>query len=246
MSSLVPRNTRSHHDWMAHGGFSQFHEEAGCHTYARRLVRYISDPSTVRIRTMEVFGISPSIEAIRAMRENLVATRTARVEAALNYGIAYERTRARTNEKRRATRGSPSKPVMAVPAPPAPVEIELEEPVPAPVPADAARLLTGIDVVDACADYCGISHGELIGSSREVPFVRARNLAVAILRARNNSYPIIGRFVHREHTTVMHAANRFFEREIADPRMLAAWNAMAPEHTRHCRSLDELNRLLAA
>lgn len=42
---------------------------AGCHDYAQRLASYITDASTVRVRTLEHFGRAPSVSTIRKMME---------------------------------------------------------------------------------------------------------------------------------------------------------------------------------
>lgn len=64
-------------------------------------------------------------------------------------------------------------------------------------------------LAEVCAQY-GVSANEMFSLRRERRIVIAR--WEAMLRIRNEtsaSYPQIGRFFHRDHTSVMHAMKRF-------------------------------------
>jgi len=216
-------------EWFSQSGLPDEHIVSP-HVYARRLTRYISDASTVRARTVDHFGRAPGIEVIRKMRADWLDLLKTRAQEQAEHGL-----------------------VLAGPVPQLqlvrPVDIEPEpKPEPPALPPVAARgfmLHTGRDVIDACADACDISHGELIGSMRNVEFTRGRNLAAAVLRARGNSLPNVGRLLGgRDHSTVMNAIDRFFSREMKDPRFVAAWETLAPCVFKSGRTVAEMNAML--
>jgi chromosomal replication initiation ATPase DnaA len=62
----------------------------------------------------------------------------------------------------------------------------------------------------------------LMGPSREGPIVRARHALVWIARNRlGASYPNIGRYLARDHTTILHGARRAEILRAADPAFAA-------------------------
>lgn len=221
--------------WFSQNGLPDLHDTSGYTSYAKRLSRYIADPSTIRVRTLDAYGNAPSLPAIAKMRAEHLAT-------------LKRRNATRSDGTHKKPKPAPK--LTLVPSAPAPfAEIEpvvevAPEPAPEvlPVAARSFQLATALEVIDACADVCGISHGELIGSCRKPQFVKARNLAVAVLRARGNSYPNVCRFVRRQdHTTVMHGLRMFFSREMKDPLFQQAWAALAPCVAKACRSVEELD-----
>jgi len=199
-------------------------------TYAYRLTRYISDPSTVRARTVDAFGAAPGIEVIRKMRSDWVDLVKRRAQEQAEHGCVIE--------------AAPlPEPIPAPERTPEPIEPEPEL---KSVAARGYMLHTATDVIDACADACGISHGELIGTSRQVKFTRARGLCATVLRARGNSLPNVGRLMNgRDHSTVCNSIDRFFARDIKVPELEAAWNALAPCVLKACRSGLELTAMAA-
>lgn len=219
------------HDWFAQSGFKD-HEGDTAYSHAKRLIRYISDPSTVRVRTLEQFGCAPSTEVIRKLRDNWIAL-----------------VKERAEHRALAEEDAPDDAAILV--------LALAEPEEDPAPAPVAptldpvvhtprrEMLTAIEVIDTVAEVCDISHGELIGSCRERKYVAARELCAAVLRARGNSYPQVGRMMNgRDHTTILHNVRQFFDRGLRNPQTAAAWQALAPEHARDVRKLEELDRLI--
>ncbi len=64
-------------------------------------------------------------------------------------------------------------------------------------------------VLAATAAESGFSVGELLGQRRSLPLVRWRHVAMAAARASSGwSYPALGRFFNRDHTTVINACQR--------------------------------------
>lgn len=49
--------------------------------YATYLARYIADPSTIRVRTLEQFGRAPTLARCRKLREDYLAERARRAAA---------------------------------------------------------------------------------------------------------------------------------------------------------------------
>ncbi len=212
-------------EWFSQSGLPE--DQMGTpQVYARRLSRYIADPSTVRVRTLDQFGKAPTLAVIRDMRQRWLKL----VEQ-------------RATEQDIFDRPVPPQPVLKL------VEAEVPEaPTPAPAPNPtpvAARsflLRTAADVIDACADVCDVTHGEIVGTMRLKEIVRARNLAAAVLRARGNSLPKVGALLGgRDHSTVVNAIDRFFVRDIREPAVGAAWKALAPCIAKACRTYDELS-----
>lgn len=70
-------------------------------------------------------------------------------------------------------------------------------------------------MADICADVgdeTGITTAEMRGKSREKHITVARHYAMWRARDAGFSYPEIGRFFNRDHSTVMHAIRRLEEK----------------------------------
>lgn len=222
-------------EWFGRSGFDQLPYNAQCHSYVARLVQYISDPSTVRVRTLERYGEAPTAAVIRKMRAAWLQKVADKIEGAYLYGSESEGS------------GANLQIIRAIEHVVEPAPLPIPEPIVLPVAARGFLLPTGNDVVQACADFCGLTYEQLTGDSRETIYVKARNLCSAVLRARGNSYPNIGRFtLRKDHTTTRHAVQTFFKRDIKSKRYLAAWEALAPCVAKACRTAAELDAVLAA
>ncbi len=74
--------------------------------------------------------------------------------------------------------------------------------------AEAARV-SGDRIIDACCPYFGVPRGALVGASRVKDLVRARHLAMFILREdAGESYAGIGLRFGRHHSSVLHAVEK--------------------------------------
>lgn len=201
--------------------------EAGdARSYALRLTRYIADASTVRVRTLEAFGHAPSIDLIRRFRDSHFAknkAKAAKVQPAEIVPVEWK----------------PAAIAMPAPEPEVAPEPDIQPGTEAPI--ISRTLLTATEVIDACAAFCGVSHGELIGSRRHQPIARARFLCAAALHARGSSLLAAGaRLGGRDHSTVCHSIDRFFELAAHDAALLRAWKEMTPAYVHHCTSRHEL------
>lgn len=192
-------------------------------SYAERLVRYISDPSTVRARVLEQFGRAPAIDKITAMRAEHV-----RIEQARKRQFRIEAWPEKEPEPR-----APK---------PAPVKIAAK-PTKSPksvvywrdMPMNTAR-----EVIAAVAAAMGVDARDIIGPSRVGKIVRPRHLAATILKARGNSYPQVARFLGRsDHSSAFNSVHKFFCVMMRDPMVASLWHDMAPAHVKHVKTLDE-------
>lgn len=239
MSAIAAYRTdhTSRHEWFAQSGLRPEYRDVGHRAYTERLCRYIADPSTVRVRVLERYGIAPGIETIRRIRAEWLALVRHRAEKSYDYGIrAHEMKEPARPERSR--REAPARPVVATPTP---------APIAAPVEEEPRQycLTTPSDVINAVASICGVTHGEIVGTLRFKPIIRARNLAAAILFARGNSRVAVGkRLGGRDHSTICNSLAMFFGRDISEPRLLDAWTRLAPEPVRHVRELEDLLRVM--
>ncbi|WP_313434338.1 helix-turn-helix domain-containing protein [Novosphingobium sp.] len=237
-------------EWFGTSGFPD-REPSDARAYAKRLVTYIADASTVRAHTMNRFGRSPTKEQIRNWRALHVAeTEAARTSRApvveitpgsevddLCATIAARLVHGgHLNGSDAADLEIDPDPVMEV--------VEALEPGEKPT---RQRPLTTDEVIRDCAERVGSSPAEILGTSRKAVSVRARQFVVAVLRARGNSYPATGRFLGgRDHATMVHSVKAFFAVGMKDPLYVNAWMAAAPCATKFARSPAELDMLLGA
>lgn len=186
----------------------------------RRLIRYIADPSTVRAYLMGEFGRSPPIDRIRNMRDEYVAQ------------IEIRRVPYLVEEPAEKIRPAPA--VVETPA----VNVEALKEERAHI--HRLHIHSAAEVIVSGAVHFGLTASDITGARKTGGIVRARNLIAMVLFARGNSYSSIGRFIKRDHSTVIHAANMFFARDIHEPVSAEAWAKMAPCVLAAARTLDEL------
>lgn len=226
------------HEWFSKSGYQPLTYETGYREYAKRLSHYISDPSTVRARTIEQYGKAPTIDEIVEMRAKWVGKVARRGEGGYKYG--------RHKDPKYLTAPAVVEPE---PEPEVVAALALAEPEPEPEPVIVEEvpygpMLTSADVIDACARITGCTYGEIIGTMRFKPIVEARMLCCAIMRARGGSYPNVARRIGgRDHSTVIHAVRTFFNRVILRPEMLDAWVKLAPDGFKHCRTIEEFEAM---
>ncbi|AIT81239.1 helix-turn-helix domain-containing protein [Novosphingobium pentaromativorans] len=247
---MVARNILSgrtaNTEWFASCGLPDS-EPVTAAAYAQRLVRYISDASTVRARVLDRYTTAPSLEKIRGWREDwtgLVASRAAlravdEEEWAEEADDEPEQDYARSIGHLASSVVERSRRLAVV--------LRRENVVPPPpvkrVPAWPA--ITINDVMERCGDPFGITVGEIIGKSRKRDIVRVRQLTATVLRARRNSYPQIGRFMGgRDHSTAIHSVKAFFDVGMRDQAFVDAWMANAPCVLKAARSADELDFMM--
>jgi hypothetical protein len=170
-------------------------------TYARQLAGYISDPSTIRARTLEMFGRAPSVEQVEKIKS--------RVEA------EHDRQRY-FNPYMHPKYDGHAKHDFKLPPPPKPLPpIQLR-----PLPAQR----TWPTLIAAIATDFDLETSDIVGQSRKAHVVRARRLVCQLLRDRGNSFGEIGkRLGGRDHSTIRHACLTFEAMAKRDPKLRAAY-----------------------
>lgn len=227
------RLTNSGHsrgDYFGRSGLRQpVYAEGAPALMAERLVKYISDASTVRARVLDHYGRAPKIEAIRKLRDDHL--------------VRQEQLRAYFDVGEEESELEPFKPASLVKtvartAPVAPVEIVLKVP--------SQQLHTASDVIQACARCMVVPVSDILGRSRYRRHAYARHLIAAVLKARGSSYPqIAARLKRDDHTTIMSGVRKFFSAVIRDERIAAAYDRMVPPAFQGVRTFDAFNALLS-
>lgn len=234
--------------WFAQGGLADT-EDYDATAHARRLVRYISDASTVRARTLDRYGTAPPIATIRKMRDSWTGIVAARAASRTCANVPDEPELMAGDDEYfddisdaiaalavRSQRAAQPPRRVVVAAPGLPVVL----PPPLLIP------VTQREILARCAAVCGLTAEDILGKSRKAVVVRARQFVTTVLRARGNSYPMVGRYLGGvDHSTVIHSVRTFFNRGIQDPAYVTAWMSEAPCAMKMVRSVQELDMLLA-
>lgn len=165
-------------------------------TYAYRLAGYLKDPKYIDAKTREEWGQSPGVARIEKMMEKHKRLRDefARGVIVNDYNEANDDGEPWKPTKFRIAK--PKKPKTLWPSWYVP-------PAPAKGPATAREIIT------AAARKFGFTYEEMISVHRGKQISRARQTVYAILRARGNSYPQIGRWMNRDHSSVVHGCTMF-------------------------------------
>ena len=88
-----------------------------------------------------------------------------------------------------------------------------------------SRRVTGRQIALAAADEFGFSADEMAGAGRHRRLARARQIAAHIMRRRTRlSLPQIGRVLHRDHATVIHAVQTIDSLLSTDPDLAGAYS----------------------
>lgn len=224
-------------------------------TYAAHLAGYISDPSTIHIRTREQFGRAPSVEECRKLREKVTAPANARkgiytgrfpcghdrsdantVWLSLNHDACKQCSEAKRaqqeamlTEKQKAQRDKRAREKVSLDH-----MAEERRARMASVAADRMREVgVGsayfINELIACVAHAFLTTPEAVVSPSRWPReVCARSVISRILYERGNmSLPMIGRRLGgRDHSTVLNAINTFEKRAKAYPEMIAVYEAL--------------------
>lgn len=212
--------------------------------YAARIASYISDPKTIRIRTLEYYGRAPSVEQCAKLRakaeyERLYGNEARRfraVDPKAAFSCGHDQTDDNTHLTesgrevcaichRRAMREAAKKPAAMFPVwyhPPVAAK-PVAEPSAEPVKLVRPRLHT--ETLQAVADAMNISVGELIGSDRNRIFVDARAIATRIFHVHSGlSYSQIKRILRRDcHSTIRNLHLTWETRVKRNPELVTAY-----------------------
>lgn len=188
------------------GGIRQGLIDHNCVTFAREVSRYISSPSTVRVRTLEKFGRAPTLEQIVAMRS---AHDRDRAAFRNNSDVLGEEESDDVNytfkPRRPRSLRAPPPPMAGVPDWPAPT-------VPMIVP----------EIISAIAREFGLTGADMTGPCRRKHVALARRTCAYVLWRRGNGYDRVGSWLGgRDHSTVIHACRVFEQSATLPMRALA-------------------------
>lgn len=189
----------------------------GAISYAQELAKYISDPSTIRARTMNYWGHAPTLEACAKFREQ------------------HERERAGFKAILPDATPCDQKPFrVTMLCGPAPVERvraerpvlcdDVPEPEPEPLwtPPDPLPLLPR-DIITTIAAAFGRTYEDVTGPRRGLFIMPTRNTCYYVLRQRGMSLPKIGSFLGgRDHTAVRNGILNFEHNATPKMREVAA------------------------
>lgn len=223
-------------------------------SYAKYLAGYISDPSTIRARVKDEYGRAPSVDIIRKIREEL--TKSKRVEgfslcdsrysplfkcgheeSADNIVTdinGYDRCRACEEEKYQAIQRREAARQARIRAEMAREKAEREakrvqiKPILDSLirkpPSDRPRV--GTELIHQVAAFFKMTFEDIVGKDRNRLFIDARCVVALIMRERGLSYPQIGRFMKRDHSTIINLIEKADERIARNPSMLKALEAL--------------------
>lgn len=221
-------------------------------SYARYLAGYINDPSTIRVRVKEEFGRSPSVDIIKAIIETRQAKdKVANQECDARFrsrftcghpetadnillgenGRDYCRTceEAKINVKRQRELDKHMRERAAIALKEAERDarlVKIEKSIKTILTTEPKRPRLGGETIKAVANYFKLEASDIVGRKGSRIFVDARIAVTLIMRDRDLSYPQIGRFLNRDHTTIIHLARMAPERILKNPKIIAAVEAL--------------------
>ena len=219
--------------------------------YAKHLASYLADPSTIRARVKDEFGRAPSVDIIRKIREDVTkknrvegyALCESRYRPLFKCGhsetedniviglngidkcrqceeekarIAKEREEKRKEVLRRKMEQEKA---IAEAARRLDIQKTLQTILETP-PSDRPRL--GSDVIRGVAEMFKMQPADIVGKDRHGIYIDARCAVALIMRERGLSYPQIGRFMDRDHSTIVNLVNKAAKRIERNPLILAA------------------------
>lgn len=82
------------------------------------------------------------------------------------------------------------------------------------------------DIVDAVATVLRVDRRRILSHSRKAELVDARSVIVRVLRAEEFSFPVIGKVLDRDHTSIIHLHRTFDQRAAALPILRDVANAL--------------------
>lgn len=219
--------------------------------YAKHLASYIPDPSTIRARVLDDFGRAPSVDIIKKIREDVLKSkrvegyslcdsryrplfRCDHPESEDNIVIGLngidkcrmcEEEKALAAQKREEKRREilRRKLVMEKAAKEAQARTDIQKVLQTIIdtpPSQRPRL--GTEVIQKVAEIFKMQPSDIIGKDRHEVYIDARCAVALIMRERGLSYPQIGRFMDRDHSTIINLTKKAAMRIQRNPLILVA------------------------
>jgi hypothetical protein len=198
---------------------------------ATRLAEYIADPSTIRAHVRSHFGRAPSVDVIRGIRRKVEQRRQRQTAYAEDKFIVhcqrhsgpyeldidgYDRCTQCRDEKRAAEQAKAdqsakmARQLAAMQARVARQKQLAEEArrnelaVVGHILENHGKPVLFQDLLVAVAAAFEMTPADITGTNRERVYVDARTAITRILRIRGSSYPMIGKRLNRDHSSIVH------------------------------------------
>jgi hypothetical protein len=211
--------------------------------YAKRIARHISDPSTIWARTADQFGRhrAPSLEQCREWRAkherkcvpakprpfpcghprdpmNIIEYSDSKEKCLACYNAkATEREAVLRAARERKHKLAEEARIAALRAAMAAQRACIE-----PIENHAS----GMEVLAGAAKAFQITLGELLGEARSPLYVSARAVAARLLQDGGASFPMIGRRMNRDHSSIVNLLAKWDQRVAKYPYMLTVYEAL--------------------
>lgn len=223
-------------------------------SYAKHLASYISDPSTIRAHVKTEWGRAPSIDIIRKMMEEVRKPKRiegyslcesryrplfkcGHPETANNIVIglngidkckACEDRKWRLAKQREDARQARIRVQLIRERMEHEAKLaEIKETLAKVAPPDGPkRKLIGNELIAEAARFFNLTHADVVGEDRHSLFVDARCVVSLIMKERGLSFPQIGRFLKRDHSSIINLVRKAPERMARNPSMLKALEAL--------------------
>lgn len=203
--------------------------------YARRLVSYIKDASTVRARVLEEWSSCPSVEEIRKLRKEW--------EELNDYCVRQRYIIGKIDDDK-------PMPVYAVPPHPDLIPARVQAPhTPRPIVTQGAHSAESVDVskltsskeliVAVCSQF-DISARALLDKSRLTEYTQARHFLFALFVARGATNGQAGLWLGGyDPASVRNGLKRLFSDHMQDPFVRTMWRKFAPAGFKEMRDHGE-------
>lgn len=209
------------------------HDRMTPESYARKLAAYISDPSTIRVRTIDYFGKAPSLQKCAELRRMALhpsssdERRMARMREYNPFDCGHNKDASNTlirdgreeckkcrreleatatrRHKERLRRMARGKPALAI----------------------SDQPLFSSDIIKAVANAFLIEPEDILSPSRQIHHVCARSVAAMLFRERGQSLPQIAQRLNRKcHSTIKNLVDTFDARCRQYPEIKQAYERL--------------------
>jgi hypothetical protein len=216
-------------------------------SYAKYLASYISDPSTIRARTLGYFGKAPTLEQCRELREKIAWKPVGRkekpfdcghirtAENTFEYSDGKEKCltcyNARLAERTAAQEAARSRKARLAQAALEDAERAKKAALEANMLPIENHALPG-DIMHSVAVAFNITVRELRGEGRSSLYLNARAVAIKLMRENGTGFPAIARRLQKGcHSTICHSYKTWDERAVKHPYVLAVYEALRKVET---------------
>lgn len=221
-------------DWQVKSGMT-VEPSRNSMQYARRLVSYIKDPSTVRARVLEEWSSCPSVEEIRKMRKEW--------EELNDHCVRQRWIRDKIDDTK-------PMPVYAVPPHPDIIPARIRTPaIPRPIvtqglhsaeTVDVSKLTSSKELIVAVCSQFDLSARALLDRSMLAEYTQVRHFLFALFVARGATNGQAGIWLGGyDPSSVRNGLKRLFSDHMDDPFVRTMWRKFAPDRFKEMRDHGE-------